>query len=70
MGWRQIIGDKDGNAWIDYFNSKLETGSTISAALNYANSKNIYERNSIKDLSFFGDPNLVLKKLEVWLLMI
>lgn len=62
MGWRQIIGDKDGNAWIDYFNSKLETGSTISAALNYANSKNIYERNSIKDLSFFGDPNLVLKK--------
>ena len=53
MGWRQIIGDKDGNAWIDYFNSKLETGSTISAALNYANSKNIYERNSIKDLSFF-----------------
>ena len=62
MGWRQNIECLDSIAWIDYFNSKLETGSSISAALNYANSKNIYSNNAIKDLSFFGDPNLVLKK--------
>lgn len=61
MGWHQAINHDAAIAWIDNFNSKLETGATVSRALNYANSKS-YVNNTIKDIAFYGNQNLVLKK--------
>ena len=61
FGWHQDINHNAAISWIDNFNSKLETGSSVNSAMNYANSKN-YVNNSIKDVAFFGNPNLVIKK--------
>lgn len=59
IGWRQTIDTNSADKWIGYFNSKLESGATVSSALNYANSKN-YPNNSIKDIAFYGNQSLKL----------
>lgn len=61
LGWHQRITDKSAISWIDNFNSKLETGANVDSAISYANSKS-YADNRVKDIAFYGEPNLVLRK--------
>ncbi len=61
MGWRQKIDSGAAEKWIDNFNNKLNTRANVRAALNYANSKS-YGDQRVKDLAFYGNGDLVLKK--------
>ena len=61
IGWRQKIPNTDALKWLKSFNQKLKAGGTINSAMVYAGSQSGYESNKIKDLAFYGNPNLVLK---------
>ena len=61
MGWRQSIEQGSASSWINNFCKSLRNGYSVSAALNSANSKS-YSDSRVKDIAFYGNPNLVLKR--------
>ena len=61
MGWKQSIAQGSASSWINNFCKSLRNGYSVSVALNSANSKG-YSDSRVKDIAFYGNPNLVLKR--------
>lgn len=61
LGWKNEILEADAKKWAEYFYKKLATGATIDQSMVYAGSQK-YNNGNIKDLSFFGNGNMIASK--------
>ena len=57
FGWHQTITTVSADKWMDYYTSKLQSGATVEAAMNYANSQK-YSDDRVKDIAFYGNGSL------------
>ncbi len=62
IGWRDTIYDVDIVRWSNRYYTKLKEGKTIRDAIDYAMSYDKYHSDTIKDLSFFGSWDMIVKK--------
>lgn len=58
IGWNEDVSNVALGDWLENFNEKLATNSTVQEAVSYANSK-IYIDSAVKNNTIFGNANLI-----------
>lgn len=61
VGWTTTVGASSHTKWLARYNDKLATGSTVYAAISYANSFS-YSDNAVKNAYVYGNGNITIKR--------